>query len=355
MKKYVVAGVGVADGYTIGNSPQPIFTSNTLQEQALSLGLTAEDIRGGMANKLIARYFHDSLLECNLTDATFSLEYLALNAGATIQTSTDSIVTESAVVGTGGTVTVSQTPVKFGDSANVIGWVSVEGEDEWTKVTFTDKTAQTTLEAGTNVCVRYDANDAGMRYFNIPANVIPSIIHLYMTYPLFSAGGSEDVASKTQVGEVVIDIPRFQLSGTADMSLTSSGAATSNLSGQALAKSNVSNCQDMSNYAKIGIKLYDSVWYDDLEEMAVDGAEFTLAVDGTKTLRVIGIYKGGATGDIPNELLSFTSDGDHATVVGGVVTGVSAGVDNIEIKPTQISGKPAPAPVAAYAEVTVTA
>ena len=42
--QYLVAGVGVATAYSIGTSPRVIFTSNTLQEESLSLSVTAEVI-----------------------------------------------------------------------------------------------------------------------------------------------------------------------------------------------------------------------------------------------------------------------------------------------------------------------
>lgn len=353
-----MAGVGRASGYTTGEQPTPLFDATTMQEQSLSLTVTSEDIRGGMSNALLGRYFHDSLLESTLTDAVFDMQYLALNAGGTIQTNTDSITTESVVVGEGGVITVSNTPVKFGDSLGAVGWVSVEGNDSWELVTFTGQTATTSLTAGTNACVRYNVNNVGMQYFVISSKVIPKIIHLYMTYPLFSVGVGEDVADKTQVGELIVDIPRFQLSGNFDLSLTSSGAATSNLSGQALAKSGVTNCEDMSQYATVKKNIFDSVWYDNLDSMAIDDASFDLEVDGVKTLEVRGIYKDGSTGRISNSLLTFTSDNACATVDNttnkGRVTGVSAGTAHIEVAPTAIGDRAVP-DATAIAEVSVSA
>lgn len=53
MSNYIVAGVGVATAYETGANPKLILTSNTLQEESLSLQTTAEDIRGGLSNPML--------------------------------------------------------------------------------------------------------------------------------------------------------------------------------------------------------------------------------------------------------------------------------------------------------------
>lgn len=356
MSNYVIAGVGVATAFTLGATPQLILTSSTLQEESLSLSVTAEDIRGGMSNALISRYFHDSLLESTMTDAMFDLNYIALNAGGTIKTNNDSIVTEQVTVGAGGAITVEGTPAVFGGAT--YGWVSKVGAKQWETIQFTGKTATTALAEGEVACVRYNSNDVAMKYFTVPSSIIPSTVHMIMTYPLFAGGTSEDVSSKTQVGELIVDIPRFQFAGTFDMSLTSSGAATSNLSGQALASYSGTSCDDMGMYADMKLKLYDATWYDDLVNMYIDDAESEMAIGDTKTLAVYGVYSGGATGRISNSLLTFASDDASVTVDNttnkGQCTGASAGTAHIEVKPTPITGKSEPRDVAAYAEITVT-
>ena len=48
MSKYIIAGVGVATAYETSSNPKLILNSNTLQEESLSLSVTAEDIRGNL-------------------------------------------------------------------------------------------------------------------------------------------------------------------------------------------------------------------------------------------------------------------------------------------------------------------
>ena len=73
-----------------------------------------------------------------------------------------------------------------------------------------------------------------------------------MTYPLFAAGSdTQSLSTSSQVGELIVDIPRFQFAGNVELSLSSSGAATSNLSGSALASYTTNNCNDMGTYGTI--------------------------------------------------------------------------------------------------------
>ena len=92
-----------------------------------------------MANALLSQYFHDSAMGLTLTDALFSLEYLALNVGGTIQAGADVLTVEQVTTAEANKITVSETPQKFGNFG-VIGWYSVVGEDNWTKITFAPET-----------------------------------------------------------------------------------------------------------------------------------------------------------------------------------------------------------------------
>ena len=351
MSNYILAGVGTIEAFTQSSTqPIKIFTSKTLQESGISISVTAEDIRGGLSNPLLGRYFHDSILEANITDALFNLQYLALNVGGEVVVGGSSLVTET-VVGGSGTLTVQGTPAAFGN-AGTVGWYTIEGQEDWAPLTFSGKVA--TVEGVTSAntyCVRYNATDAGIQEFTVPSAIIPSEVHLVMTYPLFAGGTNvEQISTSSQVGELIVDIPRFQFSGTAELSLTSSGAATSNLSGSALASYTTANCNDMGTYGTIKQKIYSGNWYDDLIAMAVDGGNFSLKVNDTKTLKVIGIFKNG-TGVLDNANLTFTSAATATATVAtsGLVTGKATGSTNITIA---VTAKPA---MASTVGVTVTA
>lgn len=357
MDKYILAGVGTIEAFTQSSTnPQKIFTSQTLQESGLTTNVTAEDIRGGLSNPLLGRYFHDSVLEANITDALFDMTYIALNVGGDITVGGATLKTEAVETVADNQITVTGTPVAFG-TAGTVGWYTIEGQDNWQPITFIGQTANVSdLSSGTKVCVRYNAQVDSLKQFIVPSSVIPSEVHLIMTYPLFAAGSdTQSLSTSSQVGELIVDIPRFQFAGNVELSLSSSGAATSNLSGSALASYTTQNCNDMGTYGTIKMNIFGGNWYDDLTSMAVEDAEFTVASGDTKALKVIGIYSSGGsiiTGVIDNANLTFTSKDTAIATVGantGVVTGVGAGEADIEIK---VTAKPE---IACYAEATVTA
>ena len=357
MKKYILAGVGTIEGFTQSSTqPAKVFTSTTLQESGLTINVTAEDIRGGLSNPLLGRYFHDSVLEANIVDALFDLSYLALNVGGEVTVGGDTLVTET-VVTTANKITVVGTPVAFG-TAGTVGWYTIQGEDNWTPITFVGKEAQTTIAAGQTVCVRYNATNDALKTFVIPSSVIPSELHVIMTYPLFAAGSDRaSLSTSSQVGELIVDIPRFQFAGNVELSLTSSGVATSNLSGSALAMNTSINCKDLGKYGTVKMNIFDQNWYDDLIALAIDNADVALVNSATETLKVIGIFQdGGAilTGMVDNANLTFTSEDTTKATVGahtGLVTAAASGTGTtkIEVKATDKTD------VTAYAEVTVSA
>ena len=62
MTKYILAGVGTVEAFTQSlTNPEKVLTATTLQESGLTISVTAEDIRGGLSNPLLGRYFHDSI------------------------------------------------------------------------------------------------------------------------------------------------------------------------------------------------------------------------------------------------------------------------------------------------------
>ena len=335
MSNYILAGVGTIEAFTQSSTqPTKIFTSKTLQESGISISVTAEDIRGGLSNPLLGRYFHDSILEANITDALFNLQYLALNVGGEVVIGGSSLVTETVTAGS-GSLTVQGTPVAFG-TAGTVGWYTPAGQEDWAPLTFEGKVATASVTSGSSYCVRYNADDSNIQEFVVPSAIIPSEVHLVMTYPLFAGGTSpEAISTSSQVGELIVDIPRFQFAGNVELSLTSSGAATSNLSGSALASYTTANCNDMGTYGTVKQKIYGGNWYDDLTTIAVDGGNFSIAKGAKNTLRVIGLFKNG-TGVLDNSKLTFTSAQTSTASVDnkGVVTGTATGNTNITITVT---------------------
>ena len=312
----------------------------------------------GLANGLLGKYFHDSVLNATLTDALFSLEYLSLKMGAAITVGSDGIVLESLTVAN-NQVTVAGTPVAL-QSFGIIGWVAEAGTDNWKKVTFTDKVASVAglgFENGAQVCVKYCADKEAARQFIVPTNIIPTEISMILQYPLFRAG-EKSLTTSYQVGTLEIKIPRFLPDPTAELSLTSSGAATVSFSGTALPYKTTSGCSTGAGDYAIFTEIIDGAsWTDGLTALAVDNADIQLAQVGDKTtLQVWGIYGGNntmTTKPIDNSLLTFTSAAAGTAKVdnAGVVEAVASGSTTLKIVATATAA--ATNPIEAYASVTV--
>lgn len=352
MQKYVLAGVGTVTGFS-GNSL--LFNAKTLTESSASLSVTGEDIRGGLANPLLGRYFHDALLDLTITDALFDMQYIALNAGGDITIGGESIVSEQITTTKANEITVAGVPVDFGGQGT-IGWYSLPNTDNWTPITFVGQSATVAnLAVGTTVCVKYNAEDDAMSQFVVSSNIIPSEIRLEMVFPLFAAG-SQKLTQSSQVGELIIDVPRFMLNGSFDLSMTSTGASTSQLSGSALVAYESKGCNDMGQFATIKQKIYNSKWYDGLTTIAVDNADIRLASGETSTLKLWGIYNNGtalSTKALDNAKMTYTVDPSSVATVtsAGVVTASGTGTATIKVVATETTGLANP--IEGYASVTV--
>jgi hypothetical protein len=285
-----------------------------------------------------------------ITDALFNLQYLALNVGGNITIGGSSLVTESVTTTIANQITITGTPVAFG-TAGTVGFYTIEGQEDYKSITFVGKTANASnLPIGSKVCVTYNSNDDAMQLFTVPSAMIPSEVHLIVTYPLFAGGiNAQTISTSSQVGELIVDIPRFQLSGAMSLDMTASGVSNTPLSGQALAYYTTTNCNDMGAYATVKMKIYDKNWSEDLESMAVDGAEISMNTGEKLTLKVVGVFSGGITGVLNNSNLTFTSGTQATATVSniGEVEAKQAGTTIIEITATD---KP---DIKAYAEVTV--
>ena len=351
---YLVAGVGTIQLFDPSTNAL-ILTSKTLTEEGLNFSSTAEEARGGAANALLGKYYHDSTFGLTLTDQLFDLQYLALNCGGSIQATSDIMTNEQVTVATANTLVVSKTPVAFNGS--VIGWAKKAGESDsaYQVITFTGK--QATI-AGASVndvyCVKYFYNDTTARQFVVNTAYIPAIVRAVATFPLFKSGTTtESNTSSSQVGEIQVTIPNFQLEGAQELSLSSGGISTASLSGSALATfSGNGGCTDSGYYAIISEIIYGKSTWDNVVTLAVADSDIDLAVAETQEIKVYAIYSDGTVPSVvDNSLLTFTSSADAVAVVdaNGVVTAQSAGSANIEIVAT---GKTS---LSAYAVVTVTA
>lgn len=349
---YLMAGVGSIQLFDPSTNAL-ILTSKTLTDEGVSFSSTAEEARGGLGNGLLGKYYHDTTFGLQLTDQLFDLQYLALNCGGAIEATADVMTNEQVTIAVANQVTVSQTPVDFNGAK--VGWAkkSTDPDSAYTLVTFDGKNASIAgATVGDIYCVKYFYNNATARKFTVNSAFIPSVVHAVATFPLFRSGTStEAFTSSSQVGEIQVDIPNFQLEGAQELSLTSGGFASATLNGSALATySGNTGCSDTGYYAEVKEVIYGKGVWDNVVSLAVADSDIDLAPSETQMLVVYAIYSDGTVPKVvDNSLLTFTSSADTYAVVDatGLVTAQADGSANIEIVAT---GKPT---LSAYAVVTV--
>lgn len=342
MAKGLIAGSANVDFFDPSNDSL-MASSKTLIDSGLNMAITGEEARGGQGNILLGKYYHDSSFGLTLTDQIWDLNYLAMNCGGAITAGSDVITLEQYTVVTDGEIAVTQTPVAFTSTSGVIGWYkfSSEADDAYKKVVFDPTTKKATASGvvqGDVVCIKYVVNSTTARKFVVNADYIPSIVHAVMTISLFKAGTTaETLTSSSKIGEIIVDIPNFQLEGAQDLSLTSSGIASVALSGSALATfTGNASCSDHGYYAVITENIYNQGEWDNVTSIVVANGNIELEASETQTIQVYKLFNNGTQPAlVDNSKLTFTATGDSATVnTSGVITAVSSGVTTVEVVAT---------------------
>ena len=346
--RYPIAGVGYAKGFdTQGNV---ILNSVSLTDSGFNASTSLEEIRGGEGNGLFAMYSHTSQFAVTLKDCMVDLQYVALQVGGNIKAGGDVFETEEITTTEANKITVTKTPKTFG-GYGIVGWYNVSNSNTTTTITFdaSTKTAPATdLAIGTVVCVTYVVTDDSARAFDIASTFLPSTIHLVMTLPLLNSG---DASNASRVGEWTVDVPKFMFNGSIDLSTTSAGKATGDISGKALA-SGQTGCSGKPKYATITERIYNKDPFANVSSIAIVDSDIDLKVGETQTIKVMRIYNDGTMPTVldDNSYFTFTSGSAPASVSSlGVVTASSVGSSNIEVV---VTGKTS---LSALAVVTVTA
>lgn len=339
MAKFILAGVGYVDMYSDGYD-EYLGTAKTLTENSLGFTVTEEEIRGGKGNSLIGSYFHDSGLTVSMTDALFSIDSLALNIGGTITVGANVVTIEQQTAGANGVVTVNHSPNEFLEGRGYICFIkkSTDSDEAWKKFTFnTDsRTVNTTFSENDVVCVRYCMTNESARKFSVSTAFIPQQISIILTLPLYRAGTEKATAftASSQVGEMQVKIPKFLFSGAQDLSLTSSGAATTALSGKALATdTGIGGCSSDTYYGEIIEVVFNKDEFEDVQNIVIVNSNLEMSAGDTKTLEVRAMYNGAtAPKVIDNSKITFTvADSSIASVSSaGVVTANATGTTTIE-------------------------
>ena len=345
MFKSILAGVYDADMYTT-DKKQHIGSCTALTKESIDINTQADEIRGGASNGLLQKYYHNSSFKVTLTDAEFSLEYVALKTGSTIQMAAQVSTQEQVTVTEAGKIKVSNKPTLAPDEtgSQVLGFYRIVGAktDEYTPIVLDTESKEglaSDVKVGDVVCVKYFYNDEGSRKIVVPSNIVPHTVYLVMRIPeLASSSPTQDISSNTIIGEIQVQVPRFLLNPATKLEITASGHATMNLDGEALKSYDKNSCNDEGHYAYIVEKYKESDALKGATGLYVVNSNIDdLAIGQTVDLTVKATY-GGLTmpSVVSNEKLTFVSkDKSIATVTAdGKVTAVGAGTVEIEIVAT---------------------
>ena len=331
MAKSILAGVGVARGFD--NKGNMIVKGQALTDEGFNISTSKEEIRGGQGASLQGQYFHTTQFSVTLKDAIFDLNYLALQVGGKIEQGGDVFVTEQCVVNSSKQITVQGTPKAFGEYG-IVGWANHTGKDDIQTITFSEKKATLQkVQEGDKVCVTYVQTDDSARAFQVATAYIPSEIHLVFDMPLFNAGAmnKENMSTESQIGSIVVDIPRFQFNGSVDLSSAMATASAVDISGVAL-QSGISDCSGKGIYATITESIKGRNEFDSVYAIVIEDSDIELKNLETQVLRVIALHNDGTAPHIvDNKKLTFSKEGAGASTVAsgtGLVTG-KTGADSV--------------------------
>ena len=292
------------------------FTGTTSLNTSISVSMEDQEVTGGKGNKTLYKYKYGRKLAPSSEMAEWNLAYLAANVGSTIfEGMKDVFAVAECVTLVNGVGILKKAPV---------GNVFVEIPNGSTLEVEPDGSTITVGTMNSNVLVTYQYN-TGVKRVAVDAESTPFVGRLVM-----SADKHNNKMGK--VGEVQIEIPSFQLSGTFDISLEAGGTTTTKLDGDALAVDSAS-CSDGSVYAFI-TEIPSKESAVSVSDIAVTPAVIELAAGETKPLTIIGI-KGGLYSNVeidPADCTITPEDEAVATAENGTVTAVAAGTTYINVE-----------------------
>lgn len=352
MKKFLA---GVARAILLrGNTI--IGVANTLITSGFDFTIASEEIRGGQGNGLFGKYFHDSALNVTIEDAMFNLEYVAASLGTTLRQGGLSFKEEESTVATAKQIPLSTTPLAL--EGSLVAWYSKPGQDNW--ITGTVKNANgkyyIDVEAATvgeKYCIKYFWQNENAESIVIPVQYVPAELHVILINDEFS-GEAIDSIDTTAIGRLITDIPRLQLAGEQNLALSATGAATTSLSGSALAvASDATSCETDAYYGTMTEEIFGATWQDNVVALAIENNDIELTTSETATLSVYAVYGGNkASQKKDNSNFTFTVVGGSSSIITvdgtGLVTAKGTGSAYVQVT---LTGKDNVAP--AYAQVTV--
>ena len=263
---------------------------------------------------------------------------------------------EESTVTTAKQIPLSTTPLAL--EGSLVAWYSKPGQDNWTVGTVKFATNKYYIEVDSatvneKYCVKYFWQNENAESIVIPVQYVPAELHVILINDEYS-GEAVDAADVTTIGRLITDIPRLQLDGAQNLALTATGAATTSLSGSALAvTSDATSCETDAYYGTMTEEIFGATWQDNVVALAIEDNDIQLATSATATLSVYAVYGGNkASQKKDNSNFTFAVVGGSSSIITvnetGLVTAKGTGSAYVQVT---LTGKDNVAP--AYAQVTV--
>ena len=309
-------------------------------------------------NLLYGKYFHDSNLNIQITDAMFNLQYVAASLGVDVNQGGVSLYESpkaGETVATGGKITLTETAVAF-DGA-ILAWYKKPADDDWTVATVSQNAITIpSAKNGDHYCVKYFYQNMNAKSITIKAQYVPKTLHLVLINDLYSGDVANVAASTSKYGRLITDIPQYQLDGSQNLSWSATSSATVSLNGSAPAIDDGTSCEEDPIYGTMTQEIFGAKWQDDVKAVAIGNADIDLAKSASETLQVYAVFGGGvASRMMDNSNFNFTveSGGTSASVnASGVVTATTtAGTAVISVTLKDATGEATDK--VGYANVTV--
>lgn len=251
MEKYYIGGVANVEAFAKNPSGgiMHYFTAKTLTDSNIEISVSSNEIRGGGSARLLGKYYHTSDVKITLTDVCFNMKYLASTVGSEVSYGT------------------TAKPVEIGDE--LFGVVPIDGVLDEPELYQTMKTEEFFgLSDGDST-----KGDIELKYVSSNKQIVvnstykPKEFILFLKAKLFS-GTCKNISTAKCIGDVVIEIPRFQPDGNVDLNMASTSAANISITGSALI--NDCGCGAQGWYSKItDVMLSNKNKYDGYTSIAI--------------------------------------------------------------------------------------
>ena len=240
--KYFLVSVANA----VGRDPETgagLFYGTTNASTAVNLSMTEEEIRGGINNVVQGVYMHDKTLECTIEKPTFARSFLAMNVGSDIQSAQNVKVLQTECItldgaGNGGVSKLPTGAVNVFLDEDTVVTVNAAGSAS------SDGTYAISVPsmAGQMVTAIYDAYET-VDVLTVETTTPPKVVDLTLLIQVRDE--NMNLAYVLQY-----NIPKFQVSGNYELSLSADGVSSESLSGKAL-NVRAENCNTGDMYATI--------------------------------------------------------------------------------------------------------